>query len=328
MEEKKELLDIVYIAGSGRSGSTLLGDILGSLQAVIHLGEFRGVFDYTIIADGVMPCSCGQSFSECEFWGRNFKEVYGDSWEDLFSELQIEGRLPRMVQLPWLAFRVNREKETESALELESSTIQHLNNLLDFLNSEQYKAIIDSSKSPSFAWVMQNHCSVNLKVVHLIRDPRATLFSWLNRPVPIPNEDNKNNASMRTRSMKEAVLAWIKDNTGSLGLKFLGYPYHRIKYEDLTSNPRRSLEELASFCQQNKVNLEFSEEQIEALIKGHYVIGERHLIGSNPRMKKSHGNITFKQDVAWKEKTTRFQKIIWTIIFLPWLILFRYPLKG
>ena len=59
-------LNVVCIAGVGRSGSTLLDRILGSLPGAVSLNELRPLWRNGFINN--RPCACGASFNDCEFW--------------------------------------------------------------------------------------------------------------------------------------------------------------------------------------------------------------------------------------------------------------------
>jgi len=58
-------VNIIYIGGYGRSGSTLLERIIASSDKIIGIGEFLKYKKLTI--EGNL-CSCGSRFSDCEFW--------------------------------------------------------------------------------------------------------------------------------------------------------------------------------------------------------------------------------------------------------------------
>jgi hypothetical protein len=55
---------ILYIAGAGRSGSTLLGQILGQLEGFCFVGEMIGAWQ----TFGVRRCGCQAMLTDCEFW--------------------------------------------------------------------------------------------------------------------------------------------------------------------------------------------------------------------------------------------------------------------
>ena len=66
---------VLYIAGSGRSGSTLLASVLGSVDGVFNAGELRYVWERGL-ADGAL-CACRKPVIECPVWTDVFKETNG-----------------------------------------------------------------------------------------------------------------------------------------------------------------------------------------------------------------------------------------------------------
>src|SRR5438270_2363933 len=57
---------LVYIASSGRSGSTVLELLLGAHSACWTLGEFH-VLPW-LLRTNVKPCGCGSPVAQCPFW--------------------------------------------------------------------------------------------------------------------------------------------------------------------------------------------------------------------------------------------------------------------
>lgn len=61
---------VVYIAGRGHSGSTILDMALGCHPKMVGLGEVFGVLMGYSDKDGAeLPCSCGEMPENCRFWG-------------------------------------------------------------------------------------------------------------------------------------------------------------------------------------------------------------------------------------------------------------------
>ena len=65
-------IDVLYIAGYGRSGSTVLDMLLGSNPHMISMSELTHIFDFWEINS---ECSCGKPFRECDFWNRVFENI-------------------------------------------------------------------------------------------------------------------------------------------------------------------------------------------------------------------------------------------------------------
>src|SRR5690606_27812442 len=65
---EEDLKRIVFIAGSWRSGSTLLGDLLGAAQGLHHVGELHHFWGRGLQMN--WRCGCGEKFRSCPFWSR------------------------------------------------------------------------------------------------------------------------------------------------------------------------------------------------------------------------------------------------------------------
>ena len=59
-------MKVLYIAGVGRSGSTLLERMLGAVPGSVNTGELNAIFSRVASQD--QRCGCGEPFSACAFW--------------------------------------------------------------------------------------------------------------------------------------------------------------------------------------------------------------------------------------------------------------------
>ena len=59
-------LRTIFVIGKGRSGSTLVGDFLGSLPGVFHTGELNKMWEYSLVGDH--SCACGAKLDQCPVW--------------------------------------------------------------------------------------------------------------------------------------------------------------------------------------------------------------------------------------------------------------------
>ena len=69
---------IVYIAGSGRSGSTLLERVIGAIPGQVNVGELIDLPRRVAVDDEI--CGCGEPFSRCPFWTAVGQRAYG-GWD-------------------------------------------------------------------------------------------------------------------------------------------------------------------------------------------------------------------------------------------------------
>ncbi len=87
-----ERIKVLYIAGVGRSGSTILGALLGQVEGFFFAGELGALFER--VAERL--CGCGEMVEECRLW----REVFdaGERRLDLREILAQRGRWsPRLL---------------------------------------------------------------------------------------------------------------------------------------------------------------------------------------------------------------------------------------
>ncbi len=135
---------LIYIGGYGRSGSTLLGRVFAENEDVLDLGEV--IRAARSIGRKKRLCTCGRPMTECPVWGP-LREV-------------VAGRTPAEADAPTHAALLTRIAERARA-----------------------GIIVDSSKTAgglgSRPQYLRQHLSLSMTLVHLVRDPRAVLWSVL-----------------------------------------------------------------------------------------------------------------------------------------------------
>jgi hypothetical protein len=313
---KRELIPVIYIAGAGRSGSTILGEVLGMLSGAVHLGEVRGLFDYTVDPSELYVCSCGQLYRKCAFWNPLFTKLFGKDWPNTVSKFGVQGRLPSMKSLLWRQFtpRVNTlyiDRVAKTIPVVKAALIQSSSFI-----------VIDSSKGASFAWLLAQTGEVNLLIVHLVRDPRGVLYSWMRHAIPI-HDAIVGRSTLRTRAFYESLIQWILPNGGAHLLQFLGLPYMRIKYEDFVADPDKTVNLVIQNAKKVEIPLQGSVNSMD-LLKNRKVLLKGHLIAGNSRVKTKQGVVPIELDDSWKYKLSVWEKAVLNIIFSPWLIFYGY----
>lgn len=136
--DKVKKQKIIYIAGAGHSGSTILDMVLAAGEEVIGLGEVKTILDpHTKDIHYKSYCSCGQKASKCSFW-EGFQHIP-----------QIE----------------NSIKENYEAL-------------LSYFQKKygQEKVLLDSSKN-SYRYLKYLNENYDLKVLLLTRNYRSWIYS-------------------------------------------------------------------------------------------------------------------------------------------------------
>src|SRR5262245_51572014 len=87
LRDKVSRRKLLYIGGWGRSGSSILSNVLGSHSQIASLGEVRYIWDRGVGANKL--CGCGHNFSDCPFWRRAF-DAAGLSMDATFAAGQAK----------------------------------------------------------------------------------------------------------------------------------------------------------------------------------------------------------------------------------------------
>ncbi|HEV2474304.1 MAG TPA: hypothetical protein VGS41_16625, partial [Chthonomonadales bacterium] len=169
-------MKILYIGGYSRSGSTLLLRLLGEQPGVVAVGELFDVWERSFSENQL--CGCGKGFRQCDFWTRVTVEAFRCQPDEVpaarfsltRSRVQVYRRIPALWQR-WLRSAAYQRELGDYAAVLEDLYVA----VQKVSGSE---IIVDSSKVPQYAWVLAEARGIELHMVHLVRDSRATAFSW------------------------------------------------------------------------------------------------------------------------------------------------------
>ena len=168
---------VLYIGGWGRSGSTLLSHLLGGLDGMVAVGELRYVWQAGPAANEL--CGCGQSFGDCPFWQAVGQEAFG-GWDkvDVDEVLQLEADVLRHRNIPLLTlprlFPAHARKVDRYA-ELTARVYEAI------LTVSGAQTVVDSTKNPPYAYFLRRAPGVGLRVLHLVRDSRVVVHSWMKK---------------------------------------------------------------------------------------------------------------------------------------------------
>ncbi|MBV9412189.1 MAG: sulfotransferase, partial [Acidimicrobiia bacterium] len=137
---------VLYVAGTGRSGSTLLARILDRADGVFAAGELRYVWQRGVVEDRL--CGCGETFSECPFWNEVMDRAFGGSGGvDAHQILEHQRVLTRLRQVPRILTTGGRPASAEY--------LRNLSRLYGAVaDVSGCELVVDSSKLPSYGFVL------------------------------------------------------------------------------------------------------------------------------------------------------------------------------
>ncbi len=296
-------MKVIYIAGWGRSGSTLLARILGQVEGVTHLGELR-----TIWTDGYKTksrCGCGLPTRECNIWNAIMDDALGGiDRVDLNAMVQLRRRSePRSQELFKLRFSSRYQQQF-----LERS--QSYREILAKLYSAVRKVcgvdtIVDDSLHPGYGYTLACVPGLEVYLVHLIRDARGCTYSWTKRQ----------KKGLGSYTLKDSSLGWDLRNLAIETLPaHANIRYHRLRYEDFVSQPQQSIEAILNFAQVTPNALPFN-------TPTEVNMGITHSIFGNDNRAET-GAIALRLDEVWRQKMDRADQL--KVSLMTWPLLMKY----
>jgi hypothetical protein len=304
-----QLPTVLYVGGVGRSGSTLLGRVLGEAPDAVCVGETRYIWSRGMLKN--VRCGCGQPFRSCVFWNAVGEEAFG-GWNQVdaqrYAEVDLiaEGlrRLPHHL-VPAL------HPELAAAIQEYVPVLASLYSAMACVSGA--RLVVETSKDPNFASLLMRIPGSDVRIIHLVRDSRAVAYSWTRKrrmPSPIGAQ-----TFMPRFKPASTASSWLVSNTAFHLLTMGRCRYTRIRYESFVDNPRRVLSELSEFA---GVQLCPPPEQLlgrKVNLAGH------HIFSGNP-MRASTGWVEIDLDDEWRRLLPVSQRM--AVTALTWPLLARY----
>jgi len=265
----------------------MLDIMLGSHHSCIGVGELS---HFTHVRKMSRTCSCGELVSDCEFWSKVYnlwlKAVGKQSiehYQDHQRSFEKLRSMPRLV-------RTKRSKRADF------SRYAHITKALYQAIDEVAGAriIVDSSKNPARAYALDCIRGVKVFPIHLVRDSRAVVWSYIKRRHPA--ETIGTLQLLLSPTLWRTILDWNLQNelTRRLINKFERSLV--IRYEDLVRQPDRELEvggKMIGIDMDEVVSNICNDEEI---LTGHLVAGNKT---------RKNTAIRLEPDFSWRKKMPR-----------------------
>lgn len=271
--ESRARVTVCYLAGTGRSGSTVLANACGQIDGWFSAGEMRFLWQRGIETDRL--CGCGEPFSRCETWAKVLDAAFAGSPPDARRIHDQITAATRVRRLPAILGAQRGAKTAQIGPEL-ADVLGRLYTAT--AETTASSVVVDSSKLPSYAWLLSQVPAVDLHVVHLVRDPRAAAWSWL-RKKELP--DNAAQAHMERISPLKSSLLWDVWNATTDRL-WPGPNHLLVRYEDFVADPRTTMSTIAELCGDPDAELAFTDPQTVLLAPTHTVAGNPDRLRSGP----------------------------------------------
>jgi hypothetical protein len=304
-------IKVLYIGGMGRSGSTLLGRLLGSVPGYVNVGELYLIWQRW--SSDSIRCGCGEVFSQCEFWREVFESAFGTPDPGRLARiLEIQQRLLRPQTLPRLLLGRGQPYGNEAGDEYREDMARLYRAIAAVTGA---RVIVDTSKFAAYAYLLDGIPELDLRFVHLVRDSRAVAFSQGRRKLNTAFVDKK--TYMTPCSWQTSVKQWTLQNL-IIHLRRPGRRFLRMRYEDLVSNPRAMLPKVFTLLDEPLPDLDFLDSPLLRVTDDHTVSG-------NPI--RFQRELEIRPDLEWRARMPLRLKALVTAATFPLLARYGY-LRG
>jgi hypothetical protein len=307
---------VLYIAGSGRSGSTLLDRLIGMDPAFHSGGEITWYWEKGVLENQL--CSCGASFADCPFWiavrtsAPNLADRSRAESIRSFDNRHIRGR--------WLSLfsSYGRKRVLDKLPGCYREQVRSLYKVMS--RASNAEVVVDSSKDPRYLFLLSQIPGIDLRAIHLVRDPRGVVNSWRRHRVIDPA-----GRGALPRSRAAATLSrWsVANPLVTRLLAILDVPHLLVRYEDLVAEPGRLLDQIRNFAVDQPRTGAFDDPGERTGKR--FVIGHDHLLSGNP-IRFHRGEIEVRLDEEWRTTLDRYRQLLIGAAVFPLLKRYGYDL--
>lgn len=286
MREARSRQRVLYVVGTGFTGSTLLSFLANAHPEIATVGEATGPFP-EVRDQRAYPCSCGKTLADCEFWGRvctamrergfsfgpnrwdlGFRVARGRVAHQLLSQSLRANALDRLRDRGVLAVPAWRRALAETARRNQAF-------FASVLGVTGKRVFLDASKDPVRARYLLQLTDLDLSVIHLVRDAPGFVSSF------VSNTGGSQGAGIRYWNR-------MLGHTQRLAARLPPDRFLRVRYEDLCTRAEEELERIARFA-----GLAPHPGPVDFRVPNHHVIGNRMRIAGS-------GEVVL--DERWRER--------------------------
>lgn len=276
-------------------------------------GEIRYAWQRGVVEDH--RCGCGVPFSMCPVWTAVMLDAF-DGTRELDAAgvaSRVDSRL-RVRRAPMMLLRVLRRKPIVKPHRDDADILRMYQALA---RRPGVNVIVDSSTLPLYGMMLAALPGVEMSVIHVVRDPRATAFSWRRQK---PTRDRDDETTMPQLEIWRSAVLWLLWNMlTDIWLSRSNMRSVIVRYEDLIAEPGATINRIVSMIDR---------EMPPNVVREHTVtLVPTHSVAGNPA-RHSAGEIGLYADTEWRTVMPVAQRVLVALLTLPGLRRFGYPLRA
>lgn len=312
---------VLSLVGAGRSGSTILSSVLSEVPGVFGAGELRWLWARDLPQQRL--CGCGAVPAECPVWGPAVQRALGvppgrQTGTEAAALLREVAEAQQHVGGWGHRFRLltspgaGRDPDPPTA-RVTRATVSVLDALFEVTGAH---TVVDASKRPQEAALLAASGAFEHTVVHMVRDPRAVVYSW-RRVKPLPAETGR--SAMGTRSQRRTLMRWVENAVGAELLR-RHVPADRwlfVRYEDFAARPRDTVRRILDLLGEPAEPSFVADDTV--------LLGTNHNLSGNPN-RFTTGPVRIVPDHEWSRRLSSRDRAVIEATTLPFLLRYGYPL--
>jgi hypothetical protein len=294
--------------------------MLGQLPGFVAIGELGRLFDKGILDN--TECGCGRPFNDCPFWQEVGRRAFGgwsavDAEQALAMRRKLERRRGHLTQLRALPLQVRPSFSTSyrSAEDAYIALLAPIYQAVDEISGGS--VIVDSMKEPWHVFALSRLKTVDLSVVHQVRDSRGVAYSNVRR---VPRQGGEPGSFRGQHRPVNTGARWIWTNMSFELLSRRGVRTIVTRYEDVISAPRNQLVRVADFMGEP-----LSDPDLRFLHDDGVDLPPDHLVAGN-RLRLHAGPLTLRNDDEWRTGLSRRDRMM--VSALTWPMRRRYAIAS
>lgn len=268
-------MKVIYIAGYGRSGSTVLDIVLGNHSQITSLGEAAFLFDEWDVPS--RRCSCAKPYRECMFWRDLFVNRLPSP-----DAAPLRRRVESLSAIPRLLLRLVAPTDIKAYRSSQKMLFEYV------ISRADKPIVVDSSKTARATagrfFALSRIAGEDVYVLHLVRNGLATMESVLLGS----NWAIEGYIPPRKWPAIRAAIGWVSSNVCASVLGRLIGPkrYMLLRYEDFLAEPTMTLRRIGRFAGFDSQELACRLDNDEYFQVGHNVGGNRVRLQGRIRLRK------------------------------------------
>lgn len=306
---------VLFVAGTGRSGSTLVSNLLGSAPGIVSLGELRYLWERGLHERS--RCGCGLPVPECPFWRDVIERAYPTAPADVAAVKRADRQLLRLRSFGQL------RRTARAGLQSDPTAAAYGEELATVYRAIHHQTggavIVDSSNLPGYGLLLDQIPDIELTVLHLVRDPRGVAHSWSR--TRIREDRGTGDARMGQEGIVKSALLW--DVWNRVTERIWGADpqrYVRVRYEDVVADPQAALDPVMRI-------LGRSGAELPAPHDGQIELQVCHTVAGNP-MRAVAGQLPLTADDEWIRSMPWPRRALVTLMTERILVRYGYPRRA